>query len=57
MMELLGWTMEEEAVFAEIQRVNRLSRIKSIHMWKRCRKNAERAITIAKRDPVASSPV
>jgi hypothetical protein len=50
MMELLGWTMEEEAVFAEIQRVSRLSGIKSIHLWKRCRKNAERAITIAKCD-------
>ena len=49
-MELLGWTMEEEAVFTEIQSVSRLSRMQSIHLWKRCRKNAEKAIAIAKRD-------
>ena len=45
-----GWTDDEEAAFAQIQTVSRLNRIKAIHLWKRCRKNTERALAVAERD-------
>ena len=45
-----GWTDEEEAVFAEIQSVSRLSRIRSIQLWKRFEKDREKAIATAKRE-------
>ena len=45
---MMNWTIEEEAVFAEIQRVSRLSRIQSIHLWKRYRRDGNKAVAVAK---------
>jgi hypothetical protein len=47
---ILHWTDEEEKAFADIQACSRLNRIQSIQLWKRVRKNTEKAIRIAKLD-------
>ena len=53
-----SWTDAEEVAFAEIQSVSRLTRIKAIHLWKRCRKNIKRAVKLAKEQyPPLSQPM
>ena len=42
-----GWTDAEEATFADIMRIGHLTRIKAIHLFRRCRSNAAKAITMA----------
>ena len=46
--QFLFWTKSEEKAFAEIQAVSRLSRIQAIHLWKRCRRNTDKALNIAR---------
>lgn len=43
-----GWTPAEESIFAEIMAVSRLTRIESIRLWKRCKKDAVKALKLAK---------
>jgi hypothetical protein len=45
-----GWTDEEEATFAEIQDVSRLTRIQAIQLWKRFKKNQVKAVAVAKKN-------
>lgn len=40
----LEWTEAEEQAFAQIIEATGLSRIRAIQLWKRCRRNVERAI-------------
>lgn len=50
MQEVIGnrWTEAQERAFTEIIAASRLSRVRAIHLWKRCRENAEKAIRVAK---------
>lgn len=43
-----GWTDTEEATFADIMRVGRLTRIKAIHLWARCRRDPAKAVRSAR---------
>jgi hypothetical protein len=43
-----GWTDEEEAAFAGIQSVSRLTRIAAIQLWKRFKKDSGKALENAK---------
>jgi ornithine cyclodeaminase/alanine dehydrogenase-like protein (mu-crystallin family) len=45
-----GWTDEEELAFTQIQNVSRLTRIDSIRLWKRFKKNTKHAIEVAKKN-------
>jgi len=42
-----GWTDAEEATFTSIMRIGHLTRIKAIHLFKRCRSNATMALRLA----------
>lgn len=42
-----SWTKAEEAAFAQIQAVSRLTCIQAIQLWKRCRRNTDKALRIA----------
>ena len=43
-----GWTDEEEAAFAAIQDAGQASRSRAIQLWKRCGKDAAKAVRIAR---------
>lgn len=43
-----GWTDAEERAFAQIMAASRLTRIQAIHLWKRCGKDAHKALHLAK---------